>query len=435
MSTTGAAIRKLWSRALLRKLVHNTAWQITDKVLRMVLGLLVGVWVARYLGPARFGLLNFGVAFSALFMPLADIGLQVIVVRELVRRPDDRARIISSAIALRLLGSAIAILLACLCVLILRPEDPQSLAMVAIICLSFFPQALDVIEFDYQSRMHPVPIVIVRIASLVLFAGVKLWMIATSAPVTWFAVAVTGEASVSAILFWAMARSGAGSARLSAVEPAAMRELVRSAWPLAISSLSVILYMRIDQVMLGQMLGNEAVGIFSAAVRISESWYFVPMAMAAAAAPALTAAHQKSQEDYRRKLLAVTRALVWLGVAVAAVLTFNASRVISLLYGPGYQEAGAVLALHAWAGVFASLGVASGPWFINAGLTRLRMLNTLAGAVVNIVLNFYVIRRYGVLGAAASTLASYCLAGFVLNALSSRSRPMFRLQLRSFAFR
>jgi PST family polysaccharide transporter len=157
--------------------------------------------------------------------------------------------------------------------------------------------------------------------------------------------------------------------------------------------------------------------------------------MAAAAAPALTAAHQKSQEDYRRKLLAVTRALVWLGVAVAAVLTFNASRVISLLYGPGYQEAGAVLALHAWAGVFASLGVASGPWFINAGLTRLRMLNTLAGAVVNIVLNFYVIRRYGVLGAAASTLASYCLAGFVLNALSSRSRPMFRLQLRSFAFR
>jgi PST family polysaccharide transporter len=435
MSRMGAAIRQLRARTLLRKVVRNTGWQITDKVLRMFLGLLVGLWVARYLGPADFGLLNFAIAFSALFMPVADLGLQVIVVRELVRRPDDRARILSSAVALRLLGAGIAILLACLCALMLRPGDGQSLAMVVIISLSFLPQALDVVEFDYQSRMHPVPVVIVRIVSLVLFAVVKLWLIAGGAPVFWFAAAVFAEAGVSAILFWVMAQSSAAKLRISAAEPAQMRELLRSSWPLAISGLSVILYMRIDQVMLGQMLGNGAVGIFSAAVRISESWYFVPMAIAAAVAPALTAAHQKSEEEYRSKLLAVTRALVWLGVAVALVLTFSADRVILLLYGPGYKEAGAVLTLHAWAGVFAGLGVASGPWFINAGLTRLRMLNTLIGAAANMALNFYVIRRFGVLGAAISTLASYCLAGFVLNALSSRSRPMFWLQLRAFAFR
>lgn len=420
---------------LLRKLVRNTGWQISDKAVRMFLGLLVGLWVARYLGPADFGLLNFAIAFCALFTPIADIGLQVIVMRELVHRPYDRPRIISSAVVLRLLGAILANLLAWACVLAFRPADTQSVLMVAVISLSFLPQALDIIEFDYQARMHPVPVVAVRIASFVLFAGVKIWMIATGAPVVWFAAVVTGEASVSALMFAMLARAGGRTFRIRQADGKEMRGLLRGSWPLAISGLSVILYMRIDQVMLGQILGNGAVGIFSAAVRISESWYFVPMAVTAAVAPALTAAHQRSEEEYKRKLMAVTRALVWLAVAVAVAITFNADRIITLLYGRGFEEAATVLAVHAWAGVFASLGLASGAWFINAGLTRLRMLNTLIGAGANIALNLYVIRRFGVLGAAVSTLASYCLAGFVLNAFSARSRPMFWLQLRSFAFR
>src|SRR5438105_1106276 len=123
MSFTATIISQFRGRALLRKVVHNAGWQITDKVLRMFLGLLVGLWVARYLGPANFGLLNFAIAFSALFTPVADLGLQVIVVRELVQRPDDRVAIISSAVALRLLGSVGANILAGACVLALRPAD------------------------------------------------------------------------------------------------------------------------------------------------------------------------------------------------------------------------------------------------------------------------------------------------------------------------
>jgi PST family polysaccharide transporter len=240
---------------------------------------------------------------------------------------------------------------------------------------------------------------------------------------------------LSALFFWYLSRRPESRTfHWACVGKEYILDLLRNSWPLAISSLSVILYMRIDQVMLGQILGNDAVGIFSAAVRISESWYFVPMAICAAVAPALTAAHQRSSAEYQRKLLAVTRVLVWLGIAVGAVLTFNADRIIALLYGRGFTGAGAVLAVHAWAGVLASLGLASGPWFINAGLTRLRMLNTVLGAVANVALNLYMVRRYGAVGAALSTLVSFCLAGFVLNAASARSRPMFWLQLRSLAF-
>jgi len=187
--------------------------------------------------------------------------------------------------------------------------------------------------------------------------------------------------------------------------------------------------------MLGQMLGDRAVGIFSAAVRISQSWYFVPMAAVAAAAPALTAAHQRSERDYRRQLLTVVRSLYWMGVAAAVVLSASSREIIKYLYGASYQEAGTVLAIHAWAGIFATLGLASGAWFLNADLLRLRMVNTAIGAVVNCALNLYAIPRYGVVGAAVSTLVSYAVAGFLLNALDPRSRPLFDMQFRSVTFR
>lgn len=283
------ALGRLRSRSLLLKVAENAGWQMTPKLLRAVVGLLVGVWVARYLGPKGFGALNFAIAFAALFFPAAQLGLQSIVVRDLVRHPGRRAEILSSAIALRVAGTGVSIALIVFCSLLLRPGDLGSLAMAVAVALSFVPQAWDIIDYDYQARMRPAPITITRSASLLTFAAVKVTLILVHAPVIYFALAITGEATMSAIVF----RRLAPGLRVASATRSQMRDLLRNSWPLAIAALSVILYMQIDQVMLGQMLGDRAVGIFSAAVRVSQSWFFVPMAAVAAAAPALTAAHQR----------------------------------------------------------------------------------------------------------------------------------------------
>jgi PST family polysaccharide transporter len=196
-----------------------------------------------------------------------------------------------------------------------------------------------------------------------------------------------------------------------------------------------MLYMRIDQVMLGQMLGDHAVGIFSAAVRVSELWYFVPMAMLSAVTPALTAAHHAEEQDYRRKLMRFIGLMFWMGVAVAVVLMLASGPLIRLLYGSAYSEAAPVLAIHAWAGVFASVGVATSPWFVNRGLLKLKMVYTLIGAFANVALNSLIIPRFEVVGAAVSTLISYGLVAVLLNALNPQTRPVFQLQARAILLR
>lgn len=427
--------RALLENAFVRKLARNASWQISDKLLRAVLGLFVGVWTARYLGPEDFGLFSFAIAFVALFTFVADLGLQSIVVRELVRREIARSRILASALVLRLVGAVITIILCVVFIGLLRPNDQLSGEMIFIVGLALVPQAFDVIDFDYQARMHSGPIVLIRCTSLMVFSAVKVILILGGAQLIAFAWAVAAEASLSAILMWFLITKQFQSFTLFAVSFSEMKRLIAHSWPLAIAGLSSILYMRIDQVMLGKMLGNDASGIFAAAVRISESWYFIPVAVLTAVAPALTAAHAESQQHYRNKLMLFTRVMFRLSVAAAVLLTIGSDWIIAVLYGVDYEQAAPVLALHAWAGVFVALGLATAPWFVNSEMLRIRMIQTVIGALFNIGLNLCLIPRYGAAGAAFSTLLSQSVVVFWLNAVTSRTRTVFFLQVRAMLFR
>lgn len=428
-------LKRLEARHLLHKVIGNTLWQLIDKVLRLGMGLLVGVWVARYLGLRNFGLLNYAIAFVSLFGTFADGGMQAVIVRDLVHRGAERPTIVSSALAMRLCGAVFAIVLACFAVSRLRPDDPQSLTMVFIVSLSLVFQAWDVIDYEHQSRLDSRPIVATRAISFAVFSLFKVILILAHAGPAWFAWAVAGEAALSAGIMRTLPEARRTWTGLARVRWSEIRYLLRTCWPLTVAGVSVMLYMRIDQVMLGQMLGDRAVGTFSAAVRVSESWYFLPAAVLSSVAPALTATMRQSEDGYRRKLLYVSKVLCWMAIGVALILSVGSRQVIAFLYGRNYADAAAVLVIHAWAGVFVSLGVASGPWFVNGGLLTLRMIQTVAGAVVNIAMNLVMIPSFGVVGAAWSTLVSYAISAFVINAFSARTRPIFVIQLRALVLR
>ena len=189
--------------------------------------------------------------------------------------------------------------------------------------------------------------------------------------------------------------------------------------------------MRIDQVMLGRMLGNAEVGLFAAAVRISEALYFLPLAVAASVAPALTAAHARSIPDYEHRFIRVTRLLVWAAITVAICFTLFSRPIILGLYGARFAGAAAVLSIHTWGGVLVSLGVCSNLWLVNEGHLKYTMYQTLLGAATNFALNLFLIPRLGVVGAALASCAGYFVAVTVTIAVLPRTRRLFHLQLAS----
>lgn len=423
--------RRVRGRPMLARLLGNSAWQIGDKVSRMGVGVVVSAYVARYLGPDGYGLINFAVALAALFSAIAIFGLPAVVVRDLIERPAERSRILASALSLRIFGGVTAISLEMVATLLLRGADGQAVLVVFLVACSALPQAWDIIDYDYQSRINARPVVMARNTSFFVLSGLKAAMVMAHAPVAWFAAALSAEQALAALL---MARHWRADGLRVSIRGASGSEILRlasAAWPLIVTGLSVSLYMRVDQVMLAKMMGDAGVGLFSAAVRISEALYFLPVAVATTVAPALTALRRSSVAQYERRMVGVMRALVWPALGVAVVFTLCSHSIIQALYGARYSAAAAVLSIHTWAGALVSLGVCGGLWLTNEGYLKYSMYQTIIGAAVNIALNLAMIPRFGIVGAAVATCAGQLTSVMLIVAVIPQTRRLFRLQVLS----
>ena len=418
-------------RPNLLKILTNVAWLSGDKIVRIGIGLLVGVWVARYLGPQQFGLLSFSMAFVSLFGAIATLGLQGIVVRDIVKTPISASETLGTSFALLLVGGMVSCVLLILIIGILRTDDWLARTTIAILGPTLVLKASESVRYWFESQVQSKYAVWVENAVLLAIASIKIGLILSGAPFILFVWIVLAEALAVAILLFAVYEWTGG--RLSAWRPSYDRAkaLLKDSWPLILAGLAVMVYMRIDQIMLGQMLDDEAVGIYTVAVRVSELWYFVPMTIVASVFPALVEAKKTSEALYIERLQKLYDLLVKLALAVAIPMTFLSNATVVLLFGQEYAEAGKILAIHIWTALFVFLGVASGKWFLVENRSLLAFQRVFVGMLVNIAVNFMLIPRYGGIGAAVATLLSQAVAALLIDAVHKDTRPMFRMKLKA----
>ena len=450
------------------KYFRNTSWLFGEKILRMVVGLFVGVWVARYLGPEQFGLFSYAQSFVGLFTAIATLGLDGIVVRELVKDESRRDELIGTAFWLKLMG-AIAVLVVLAIAVSLTSNDAYTNALVFIIAGATVFQSFNVIDFYFQSKVLSRYVVFANLIGLFVSTLVKIALILYEAPLIAFAWVVLFDSAVLAlgyVYFYFRyssqadhhpeqedshstppsrhsvppSRHSAPLPRHSALDAESHStlkikhlkfnkstavSLLKDSWPLILSGIAIMIYVKIDQVMIMEMLDAEAVGQYAAAVRISEAWYFIPMVIASSLFPAIINAKKQSEELYYVRLQKFYSLMLWIAIAIALPMTFLSDWVIHLLYGELYSQAGSVLMIHIWAGIFVFLGVASGKWLLSENLQIFSTINTIIGAISNIVLNIILIPRFGIEGAAWATVVSYAISGYFMLVLHSKTRINF----------
>ena len=142
--------QRMSGRHNLQAILGNSTWLFLDKIIRMGVGLIVGVWVARYLGPGQFGLLNYAMAFTALFGAVATLGLDGIVIRELVKSSERRDVILGSAFVLKLMGASIAFLSIMVAITVMRPGQTLTFWVVGLSASALIFQSLNVIDLLFQ---------------------------------------------------------------------------------------------------------------------------------------------------------------------------------------------------------------------------------------------------------------------------------------------
>ena len=414
-----------------RGIIANTGWLFADRILRMGVGLFVGVWVARYLGVQQFGVFNYATAFVALFSTLSTLGLDAIVVRSIVREPEKRLQILGTAFWLKLFGGIAALVLAVSSIIVVRHDDQLTISLVAILASVGIFQTFDTIDIWFQSQVQSKYTVIAKNTAFVITALIKVILISIHAPLIAFAWTALGEVGLGAIGLIISYRVRGYSPWLWPWSSPLAKTLLKESWPLILSGVTIMIYMRIDQIMLGQMIGDKAVGLYSAATRISEVWYFIPMAIASSVSPAIYAAKEVSESLYYRRIEQFLRLLSWLSIVLAVPMSFLSGTIITVLFGKSYEASASILAIHIWASLFVFMGVGTSSWFIAEGLTQFALRRTIIGAITNVFLNIFLIPAYGGVGAAIATVISQAFASFLSNATHPKTRKIFNLQVKS----
>lgn len=395
-----------------------------EQVLRIFAGLFVGIYVARYLGPKQFGVYSYAMAFVALFATIAKLGLDNIVVRDLVNHPEQRDVYLGTSFWLKLIGALLTLGMLAIAVQFTGNDSTVNL-YIFIIGSGLIFQSFDVVDFYFQSKVLAKHVAIAKMVQLGLSSVIKLYLIYIAADLLWFVVvSVIDQISLAISLVLAYWRQEIGSF-FRRFDTGSAKTMLRNSWPLVLSGIAISFYMRIDQVMIKEMLGPREVGLYSAAVRLSEAWYFVPVIIATSIFPAIVNARNMSQGLYNRRLRHLYSMMIYVAIGVALPVTFMAESIMTTLYGASYQEGGIVLSIHIWAGIFVGLGVVNGQWFLSENLQKLATLNTLIGAATNILLNYFLIPVYGIKGVAFSTFVSYGVAAYLALLFHKKTRGRF----------
>lgn len=396
----------------LRKIVGNTGWLFAYQILHMSVGLLVGVWVARYLGPEQFGLYSYAIAFMALFGTFMTLGLEGIVVRDLVREPTAKPEILGTTFVIRALGGCLSFAVALGAITLIRPDDTLIRWLVAILGLGMIFRVFDVIDFWFQSQVQAGQTVAAKSAALILGLVAKLVLIFTKAPLIAFIAVTAVELGAGGIGLVIAYRANGQSLVACRISFKRAQKLLSQSWPLILSGVAASINLKVDQVMLGDMVSDAEVGVYAAAARLSEVWYFIPTAIAASTFPALIRSKNLGAILYHKRLQQLYDFLACAALFVAIPTTFIATPLLTLLYGAAYHKAGLILSIHIWAGVFVFMRAALSKWLITEDLFIFSLVTHSAGALINVLLNLVLIPAYGGVGAAISTVVSYATSSY-----------------------
>jgi O-antigen/teichoic acid export membrane protein len=410
-----------------RKVLRNVYWAVTGKVVGIANQLLVGIMVARYLGPEQFGLMNYVLSYVMLFSVFATFGLDGIEIRELSKSNADKNTIIGTAFILRM-SFALATILLVFLTLLAFESDSYTFVMVMVFSLSLVASAFNVIRNYFTSIILNEYVVKSEISRTCIGALIRVVLLLCHCSLTWFIVASTFDFILVAGGYLYSYQKKAGRIREWKFCSPVAGMLVRASFPLLLSGAAIIVYQKINAVMIRNMIDNAAVGQFSVAAKVVELGAFVPMMVAQTVTPLLVKAHQEDEARYLAKRQQFMDVMVWSSIGIAVAIFLLAAPTISVLYGAGYVAAIPALKVMAWRPVFTILSYASGTLLLVENCQRYVAVRNLLGCVASVLFNLLLIPVWGVVGSAMASLITMVVSGYIAHMIIKPYRYLVSLQ-------
>ena len=413
-----------------RRYFANTSWMFSEQLLRMISGLFVGIWVARYLGPTQFGVFSYALAFVAIFGSLAKLGLDGIVVRDLVNEPQKRDVYLGTAFWLKLIGALITLVIVAFATVFTNNDYTTNL-YIFIIASGIIFQSFEVVDFYFQSKVLSKFVSISKITQLLFSSLLKVYLVLTGADLFWFVVvSLIDQVTLAATLYIAYRYQKLGSFYRH-FDFLIAKKLLKDSWPMVLGGVVLMIQARIDQVMIKEMIGNTELGYYSSATRLIEVFSFVPTIITASLFPAIVNAKKTSIDLYKDRLFNLYKLMMLLFLLVAMPVYFFGNQIVVFLYKDAFAPAGQLFSLMAIRLFFANYGVVRGAYLMTENLMRYSMITMIVGTLVNLILNYFWISRYHSVGAIWASIVSFFTTIFLIDFYYYKTRSNCKMMLQS----
>ena len=414
------------------KFLSNTSWIVGGKIFQMIISLVITSITARYLGPNNYGLINYTNAYISFFTNVCTLGLNGIIVKELVANRDKEEEIISTAIILRLIASIISIISIYFLMQTVGKGDILLVTVAILQSISIIFSSFDIINFWYQSNLQSKYPTIIQSIAYIIMSVYRVIILILKKDVIWFSFAVSLDTIVIAILLITAYHKNKHDKKIVLFSFRWVKKLLRQSYPFILSSIMITIYGQMDKIMIGGMMDQTSVGLYSVAIAITGLWSFIPVAFLDSARPLIMEAKTKNNTLYIKRLKQLYAFIIWMSICYAILMCIFSKYVILILYGRSYLGAQSALIITVWYCSFSYLGSAKNIWIICEGKMKYETLFTLCGAICNVVMNFLLIPLYGIIGAAFATLITQILTNFVIMFFFKETRENSKLIVSAF---
>ncbi len=425
-------LKSLKTHKGLMKYFKNTLWLFFDKIFKMSIGLFVIIYLTRYLGPERFGLLSYSQSFVSIFMAFSSLGLSSVVIRELVKFPEKRDLLLGTTFYLTLFTSLLSITLIFGFNTFLLKDDQSNMLTMIIAFTIIFQNLNMVIDNYFQYKVLSKYVVYCSTIGFIASSIVKVILIYIEADLIYFAYALLFDSIILSFGFIYIYKRQSLSIINWKFDLTIAKNFLTAAWPLVLVAISAFIYTRIDQIMIKDMIGAEVVGHYAAAIRVSELFYFIPGIIVASLFPKLVELKKDNEEKYLNLLEKMYRLVIWIAMPIAITLYFFSDMIIDVLYGNQYYQAGSILAILSWGIIFTSIGAVFVKILYIEHYEKKYLYKSIFGVFINIILNYFLIQRYGANGAAIATLITMFCINYIYDIFDRDIRKFYSLKFKCF---
>jgi O-antigen/teichoic acid export membrane protein len=417
---------------LKNKYATNTLWILVGRAFEMLLTMVVGILVARYMTESEYGYYNYALSIATIFAVLSNLGLANIVTKYIVNQEADESEVLGSALLLKLIGGVFSVAAAMLFAVLLG-NSKTSLLYVLIACVPILIKSLDVISFYFDAKVLSKYNVMAKTMGIVASNLLKLLVVILHWNIMWIYFSLLFDATIFvSLLYVHFQRKGKTAIWKWSKNKIVVKSLFKESWPLMFTGIIYVFYLKIDQVMIKDLLNASELGHYSAAVKLSSTWYTIPWLITGSLFPALLNALKKNVALFNERFSLLCQGLYLLAIIAIIPISFLADWLIEFLFSGKYNQAGLILQIHVWSSVFIFIGYAGSKWLIAKNLQRIALINMCIGAVLNVALNYWLIPIMGIAGAAYVTLVTQALTFIVMPVFFAASRELFFLQIQAF---